>query len=404
MRRPSPWLIAVVILLGILIMRESRLRRVDDSFLGWFLQNAAISLPPAPITLVEIGRADFQSLTPAGERKPLPKGEAARRSLSPLEYALFLQAILEFHPAVVGIEPFLIWRTRDKVQEQVFLDQAMRVPKLLVSLELGGKGARDLAPEDLPVLPNVSGTRGALPEFSGINRQPDDDIRLISTPGLVSPPNENRDRLRVPMLFEYRGEIVPSFALEAIILWLRATPGDVQVELGSQIVLPNGWKIPLHPDGSTTINLAARQSVRRLSLSELLVAAQEHDHRLSNIENQIVLLRLEGDPLQGPNLFAAAIATIQTNSYIRPAGVLLSWLITLVFALLAASYRMISRSNFFLGAIACSAGYAMVELAFLSNERLWLPMFLPLALLWFIVIVRLVDRDGIARHEIVATA
>ena len=65
---------------------------------------------------------------------------------------------------------------------------------------------------------------------------------------------------------------------------------------------------------------------------------------------------------------------------------------------------MISRSNFFLGAIACSAGYAMVELAFLSNERLWLPMFLPLALLWFIVIVRLVDRDGIARHEIVATA
>jgi len=256
----------------------------------------------------------------------------------------------------------------------------------------------------LPVLPNVSGARGALPEFSAIDRQPDDDIRLISTPGLVSPPNEKGDPLRVPMLFDYRGEIVPSFALEAIILWLRATPGDLKVELGSQIILPNGWKIPLHSDGTTTINLTAGQSVRRLSLSELLVAAQEHDQRLSNIEKQIVLLRLEGDPLQGPNIFAPAIATIQTNSYIRPAPVLLGWLITLVFALLAASYRMVSRSNLFLGAIACSAGYAMVELAFLSNERLWLPMFLPLALLWFIVVVRLLDRDGVPRHEIVATA
>ncbi|MGH7937990.1 MAG: hypothetical protein ACREFG_05740 [Chthoniobacterales bacterium] len=41
------------------------------------------------------------------------------------------------------------------------------------------------------------------------------------------------------MLFEYRGEIVPSFPLQAILLWLRTTPSDVKVELGRQILLPN---------------------------------------------------------------------------------------------------------------------------------------------------------------------
>ena len=47
---------------------------------------------------------------------------------------------------MIGLEPVVIWRDRDKDQEQVFIDQAMRVPKLLVGIELGGKGsARSLA-------------------------------------------------------------------------------------------------------------------------------------------------------------------------------------------------------------------------------------------------------------------
>ena len=142
MRRPSPWLILVVILLGALIVREPRLQKMEDILLSWFLEHSEPVMPPAQVTLVEIGREDFRKLTPEEKMKPLPKGEAARRSLSPLEYALFLQAVLEFQPTVIGIEPIVIWRDRDKDQEQVFIDQAMRVPKLLVGIELGGKGKR----------------------------------------------------------------------------------------------------------------------------------------------------------------------------------------------------------------------------------------------------------------------
>jgi hypothetical protein len=67
-------------------------------------------------------------MTPEEKLKPLPAGESARRSLSPLEYALFLQAVLEFQPTVIGIEPIVIWRDRDKAQEQVFIDQRCTFP------------------------------------------------------------------------------------------------------------------------------------------------------------------------------------------------------------------------------------------------------------------------------------
>jgi hypothetical protein len=92
MRRPSPWLVLVVVLFGAYILREPRFQQMEDGFLNWFMEHAEGVLPPAQVTLVEIGREDFERLTPSDEAKPLPKGQAARRSLSPLEYALFLQA------------------------------------------------------------------------------------------------------------------------------------------------------------------------------------------------------------------------------------------------------------------------------------------------------------------------
>ena len=205
MRRPSPWLILVVILLGAFILRDPRLQQMEDLFLNWFMEHAEGVLPPAQVTLVEIGRDDFQRLTPPDEATPVPKGQAAR-SLSPLEYALFLQGVLEFQPTVIALEPIVIWRDRDKDQEQVFIDQAMRVPKLLVGIELGARGQQELSPDDVRSFPNVTGNRGDLAAFSGVKHQPDEDIRLISTPGFINLPSQRSDRIRIPLLFEYRGE------------------------------------------------------------------------------------------------------------------------------------------------------------------------------------------------------
>ena len=64
MRRPSPWLVLVVVLFGAYILREPRLQQMEDVFLNWFMEHAEGILPPAQVTLVEIGREDFERLTP----------------------------------------------------------------------------------------------------------------------------------------------------------------------------------------------------------------------------------------------------------------------------------------------------------------------------------------------------
>ena len=81
----------------------------------------------------------------------------------------------------------------------------------------------------------------------------------------------------MPLLFLYRGEVIPSFTLQAILLWLRATPSEVKIVLGSHIALPKERRIPISADGTLLIHPNAAQSARRLSLNELLLAAQQRE-------------------------------------------------------------------------------------------------------------------------------
>jgi hypothetical protein len=65
---------------------------------------------------------------------------------------------------------------------------------------------------------------------------------------------------------------------------------------------------------------------------------------------------------------------------------------------------MIAKTNLVLLAIVFSAGYCLLSLGLLSKNHLWLPTFLPLALIWFLVVVRLITRGPAPKHEIAATA
>src|SRR5260370_39180654 len=82
---------------------------------------------------------------------------------SPLETALLLQGALEFKPTVIAIEPVLQWGERSKDQEQIFIDQAMRVPKLVLGAELTATPRPDAPVAEMPRFTRVTGRRGALP-------------------------------------------------------------------------------------------------------------------------------------------------------------------------------------------------------------------------------------------------
>ena len=110
-----------IVLASLLFLREPRLQRYDEGFLRWLLRNSRPVGGSIPLTIVDISRE-------TGSEKKEPR--AASGATSPVEFALFLQAALEFKPTVVAFEPILQWDDRHKDQEQIFVDQAMRVPKL----------------------------------------------------------------------------------------------------------------------------------------------------------------------------------------------------------------------------------------------------------------------------------
>lgn len=397
MQRPSLSFMLVLLLLGVLFLREPRLQRTEDIFLRWLLLNSTPGGPLAPLTVVEIGSdpllmPDTENVLPANTRRVVSS------SVSPLEFALFLQAALEFKPSVIAFENVLKWRERDNNQQQVFIDQAMRVPRLLLGAELTGTTPADTAPPEIAGFSQVSGKRGDLMDFSAVSRQPAEDVRLISTAGFVNLPDEIATDIRVPLLFRYRGEVIPSFALQAVLLWLRLTPGEVKIDLGSSITLPEGRRIPIASDGTVVVTPNAAKKARRMSLNDLLLAAQERDTgkqigaQFDMLRDQIVLARTPANPLSPPDIFAATIATLQTNRYVHRVSILFDLVVLIIIGALFATARRIPRIDLVLLGIACTAGYGLVALGIVGRWSVWLPGWLPLGALWLLVISSMFSR------------
>jgi len=389
----------VVLLLGLLLLREPRFAQAEDVFLRWLLEHSqgSSSGPPVPLTVVEIGQDSFSNpQTPGAESTnpaPLKVGSAA--AISPLEFALFLQTVLDFQPSVIAFENILKWRERDKDKEQVFLDQAMRVPKLLLASELSATADPDAPWADIRGFPNVTGKRGDLAQFSGISRQPNEDLRLISAQGFTNLREEISSSIRVPLLYLYRGEVIPSFPLQAILLWLRATPAEVQIVLGSHIMLPQNRRIPISSDGTLLVDPNSGRRGRRMSLNELLLAAQQRDggkadRAAANVQDHVVLARTPNNPLSPPDLFAATIATIQGNSYLRRISRIFDCAILLLIGAGAGAIRRVERFDLVLCGIAFTAAYCLIALGAVSRWNLWIPGLLPLGVVWLAILAAFV--------------
>ena len=90
MQRPSLWMMIVVLLSGVLFLREPRLQRSEEYFLRWLLANSEPLGPPAPLTVVEIGREPVMELGSVTNNPTEKFLHGSGTAISPLEYALFL--------------------------------------------------------------------------------------------------------------------------------------------------------------------------------------------------------------------------------------------------------------------------------------------------------------------------
>jgi hypothetical protein len=389
----------VVLLLGLLFLREPRLERSEEFFLRWLLRNSEPHGPAASLTVVDLGGGSVENEGSSDSPQPT--------AVLPLEFALFLQSALPFRPSVIAFENVLKWRESEKGNEQIFIDQAMRVPLLVLGTELTTTPDPDAPGPEIQGFSQVEGRRGDLIEFSGVGRQPNEEIRLLGTAGFINLPDEIADDIHVPLLFRYRGEVIPSFAFEAILLWLRVTPSEVSIDLDSHISLPHGRTIPIRSDGTMLIFPNASRKAHHIPLSDLLVAAQQRDtgknSEIGSLRDQVVLARTPANPLSPPDVFAATIATIQSNAYVRR----VSWIFDCVVLLLAAAVvgklRDLSRIDLALGAIAFTAAYCLAALAIVSRWLIWLPGCLPLGAVWLLVILSiLIPHRYRARRDVIA--
>ena len=382
----------VVLLFGIIFVREPRLQQSEEIFLKFLLRSSQTQKGSVPLTIVDLGNkrgATRQSgLAESGETFLSSAGSAN----SPLELALFLQALQEFQPTVVAFERALNWPADKHEEEQVFLDQAMRIPKLLLAAHLTATPDPDAPAPEIAGFSQVMGNRGELPAFSGIAAQPDEDLRLISTLGFVHWAGEIEDSVRAPLLYQYRGEVIPSFALQAAMLWMKVSPSEVKIDLGSFISFPNGFEIPIQPDGTALVNPSAAKNARRLTISTILLAAEQHDKKLpiaaplDDVGNQIVLARPTRNPFAGSDIIAATIASVQTHSFLRRINRIYDCVVLLLIAALSGPLRRIARIDLLLIAIGFTAAYCLLALGLLSRSNIWLPGFLPLGAVWLVVV------------------
>lgn len=399
-----------ILILGVILWWKADVKPfavVDRTYAGWLSANAHRMPEQVPLALVQIDNSSLQT------QNAWP--------WKPLDYALFFQTILPFHPAVIGVVPPLEWKktkvanheltAQDLQYTTVLHDFLLQTPKLLLASKFGNAEDSELLPpmQEMPTLRHVRGDVSQLPAFNIVTQQAQKSLRLAGTSGFTNLNDGDSEKNTVPLLLSYRGEVVPSFVLEAAMLWLKLTPDDVRVELGKAIRMGNRFSIPIDRRGNMQVNFHHR--IGGVGFGDLLLAAsQTQAHLPSKIprdgfHKKLVLLArtdsasktvrfANGEKASPGELFAQAIATIQSQSFIREAPMTVSVLLILLALVWGALALRIGKLNAVMASLFLLVIYLLACLAIFQKTTTLMPLFLPAGLLVFIVSYCLVFSDN----------
>lgn len=392
--RPS-WIFLIVVLAGLLISRESRrpgpIGGLDRAFFDWLGANTRANKGPAAggVTLVEIDDAVLES--------------PGRWPLAPLDYALFLQAVQRFDPAVIAIEPVANWPRPQPGNEEILVQQALTAPKLLLSVQLGSAaGAKDVAP--LPTLEHFSGDPAGVPQFPEVVEGPNARILPLAVCGVANLPAPGAPTREIPLLFRRRTEVVPSFTLQALGLWFQAAPGEISVTAGETARFGDHHRIALDRAGRALLDVSAYRQVNRIELDDLLLSASGENVAApaKRIKGGLVILgRVDraaqvyslpgGAHASAAEVMAWAAASLRENPMLRRASLAWDAGLTLIVAVLAPVLLRIGQGRAAAIASGALAAYALAALCAFEIASLWLPFGLPIGLAVVIFAARLLQ-------------
>jgi hypothetical protein len=407
MFRTGAQLFILTLIVGLFLMREAQrepVLRYEESFADFLAMNARRSEQTAPTTLVQINESSLRE-------HPWPWG--------PVDYAVFLQSLLGFGPEVIATDEVLGWSRKNLTAEQatklaqyeqILREQILKAPRVLVGGRLGFPEDPDKLPplESLPVLRRVAGDVKLVPEFTVVEARTAEDFRLSSTEGFTNLPGENNWHRSVPLVLRYRGQVVPTFALHAMLLWEKVPLDEVSVELGRHVVLGDRVEIPIDALGRMRVDFGVRKE--QCAFDDLILAAEQRDAgRPSQVpasffSGRFVLLS-RGTPDARPlrlaagrrgstgELFAAAIATVQNRSFIQKAPWWSDLVIIGGFAFVAFWIPRWGKGlTVFVGVVSLLA-YTLGALALFGAKLLWISGVIPAGLVLFLVLYRLASPN-----------
>jgi hypothetical protein len=414
MFRTGTQFMILVLLAGLALIGESRhepLASWDNAFVDFLAVNSRSGAKPAPMTMVGI---DDSSLI----NHPWP--------WNPLDFSLFFQSVLPLKPEVVALDQVLDWehaivlpedQNRKLAQyEKILRGNILRTPKILLGSQLGIPEDPQVIPplEAVPLLRNIHGSQVEIPEFTAIERQPEETFRASSTVGFTNLPATYERFNSVPLLFRYRGQVTPAFTLQAVMLWAQLTPDDVVVHLGSHVALGNKFRIPIDAAGRMRVDFGSPRA--SIGFDDLMLASEQAEAggqrsaELERIKGGIVLFsrtdteaqtlplaaRRNGSPGE---LFAAAIATIQNQSFIQRAPLWAQYSVIAVFMFLGAWVPRWKKWKTIFVALFSLAAYVLISLAVFDRWLIWMPIVVPLGVLAVCVLFRVVTPDAPERPK-----
>jgi hypothetical protein len=403
MFRTGTQFMILLLLAGLALNMQSRLEPLaswDNAFADFLAMSSRHDTAPAPVVLVEIDDSNLAS-------KPWP--------WTPLDFTLFFEAALPLQPDVLAIDEVLDWnrfalpedhQRKLPQYETVLRDFILRSPRVLLGAELGYPPDPEVVPplEQVPLLRNVKGSIHEIPEFTAVEHEPSENFRLSSTIGFTNLPANHRRFNSVPLLFNYRGQITPSFTLQAVMLGAKLTPDDITVQMGSHIGLGDKLRIPIDSAGRMRVNFGSLRTT--FSLEDLVLSSEQSQAGrkpkvpLDQIKNSVVLLSrtdeasrklsfATGRTGSAGQLFAAAIGTIQNQSFIQPAPLWANGAVLAAFTILSAFVpRRKKMGTIVLGLIALTI-YGMIAMAIFNRWLVYLPFVLPVGMVCVFSLIRL---------------
>lgn len=395
----------LVLLAGLVLIRESRiapLASVEDRFASWLNTNSRRRQPErAPLVLVEITEDDLRDA-------PWP--------WSPFDYSLAVHTVLSFDPAVLALEPPLAWPKADAHQLSLLHHELLRAPRLLLGAQLGHAAAASPAEATFPVLSHVKGDTAAVPEGDAREELPDETLRLAGALGFHDLPGwDGEDLRRAPLLFRHCGRIVPSFTLQAAMLWFGVSADEVEVTLGGGRglivleVLGGEVRIPVDAGGALAVDF--RVPITRVAIGDLLLAAASAGKeegaaaQTARLKKAFALVAKSDAAAHGLSLnrhgsrggsygssrgefFAHAIATLQERLFVRRVPLYAEG--AFVVAAMGMAWLLLRKGRLWATAFGAlvAAGYVLVALGLFAETLIALPLLLPLGLIAFVLALR----------------